>query len=58
MLRSNKDHVAPRARSTNAAKFTDFSPHVQVMKKPTQRIRYVRTTDGVQLAWADAGTDR
>ncbi|HKE58277.1 MAG TPA: alpha/beta fold hydrolase [Pyrinomonadaceae bacterium] len=25
------------------------------MKKPTQRIRYVRTTDGVQLAWADAG---
>ena len=27
-----------------------------MMKKPTQRIRYVRTTDGVQLAWADAGT--
>ena len=26
------------------------------MKKATQRIRYVRTTDGVQLAWADAGT--
>jgi pimeloyl-ACP methyl ester carboxylesterase/DNA-binding CsgD family transcriptional regulator len=26
------------------------------MKKPTQRIRYVRTTDGVQLAWAEAGT--
>jgi pimeloyl-ACP methyl ester carboxylesterase/DNA-binding CsgD family transcriptional regulator len=25
------------------------------MKKSTQRIRYVRTTDGVQLAWADAG---
>ncbi len=25
-------------------------------KKPTQRIRYVRTTDGVQLAWAEAGT--
>ncbi len=25
------------------------------MKKPTQQIRYVRTTDGVQLAWADAG---
>ena len=25
------------------------------MKKPSQRIRYVRTTDGVQLAWADAG---
>src|SRR5262245_4728975 len=25
------------------------------MKKATQRIRYVRTTDGVQLAWADAG---
>ena len=25
------------------------------MKKPTQRIRYVRTTDGVQLAWAEAG---
>jgi pimeloyl-ACP methyl ester carboxylesterase/DNA-binding CsgD family transcriptional regulator len=25
------------------------------MKKPTQKIRYVRTTDGVQLAWADAG---
>ncbi len=25
-------------------------------KKPTQRIRYLRTTDGVQLAWADAGT--
>jgi pimeloyl-ACP methyl ester carboxylesterase/DNA-binding CsgD family transcriptional regulator len=22
----------------------------------TQRIRYIRTTDGVQLAWADAGT--
>jgi len=26
------------------------------MKKATQRIRYVRTKDGVQLAWADAGT--
>jgi pimeloyl-ACP methyl ester carboxylesterase/DNA-binding CsgD family transcriptional regulator len=26
------------------------------MKKATQRIRYVRTEDGVQLAWADAGT--
>ncbi len=26
------------------------------MKKATQRIRYVRTTDGVHLAWADAGT--
>jgi pimeloyl-ACP methyl ester carboxylesterase/DNA-binding CsgD family transcriptional regulator len=26
------------------------------MKKPTQRIRYVRTTDGIQLAWAEAGT--
>ena len=26
------------------------------MKKPIQRIRYVRATDGVQLAWADAGT--
>ena len=26
------------------------------MKKPTQRIRYVRATDGVQLAWAEAGT--
>ena len=25
------------------------------MKKPTQRIRYVRTTDGIQLAWAEAG---
>ncbi len=25
------------------------------MKKATQRIRYVRTTDGVQLAWAEAG---
>ena len=25
------------------------------MKKPKQRIRYVGTTDGVQLAWADAG---
>jgi pimeloyl-ACP methyl ester carboxylesterase/DNA-binding CsgD family transcriptional regulator len=25
------------------------------MKRTTQRIRYVRTTDGVQLAWADAG---
>ena len=25
------------------------------MKKPTQRIRYVRTTDRGQLAWADAG---
>lgn len=25
------------------------------MKKPTQRIRYTRTSDGVQLAWADAG---
>lgn len=25
------------------------------MKKSTQQIRYVRTTDGVQLAWADAG---
>lgn len=26
------------------------------MKRTTQRIRYVRTTDGVQLAWAEAGT--
>jgi len=26
------------------------------MKNASQRIRYVRTTDGVQLAWADAGT--
>jgi pimeloyl-ACP methyl ester carboxylesterase/DNA-binding CsgD family transcriptional regulator len=26
------------------------------MKKTTQRIRYLRTTDGVQLAWAEAGT--
>ena len=26
------------------------------MKRATQRIRYVRTTDGIQLAWADAGT--
>jgi len=25
------------------------------MKKATQRIRYVRTRDGVQLAWAEAG---
>jgi len=25
------------------------------MKKTTQRIRYVRATDGVKLAWADAG---
>lgn len=25
------------------------------MKRATQRIRYVRTTDGVQLAWAEAG---
>ena len=25
------------------------------MKKATQRIRYVRTTDGVRLAWAEAG---
>jgi pimeloyl-ACP methyl ester carboxylesterase/DNA-binding CsgD family transcriptional regulator len=27
-----------------------------MMKKAAQRIRYVRTTDGVQLAWAEAGT--
>jgi pimeloyl-ACP methyl ester carboxylesterase/DNA-binding CsgD family transcriptional regulator len=27
-----------------------------MMKKATQRIRYVRTGDGVQLAWAEAGT--
>ena len=26
------------------------------MQKTTQRIRYVRTTDGVRLAWADAGS--
>lgn len=26
------------------------------MKKPTQRIRYLCTEDGVQLAWAEAGT--
>jgi len=26
------------------------------MKKPTQRIRYLRTPDGVRLAWAEAGT--
>ena len=28
---------------------------VGLMKKSTQQIRYVRTTDGVQLAWAEAG---
>jgi len=27
-----------------------------MIKRATQRIRYVRTTDGVQLAWAEAGT--
>jgi pimeloyl-ACP methyl ester carboxylesterase/DNA-binding CsgD family transcriptional regulator len=27
-----------------------------MIRKPTQRIRYVRTADGVQLAWAEAGT--
>jgi pimeloyl-ACP methyl ester carboxylesterase/DNA-binding CsgD family transcriptional regulator len=27
-----------------------------MMKRDTQRIRYVRTEDGVQLAWAEAGT--
>lgn len=27
-----------------------------MMKKGTQRIRYLRTGDGVQLAWAEAGT--
>ena len=27
-----------------------------MIKKPSQRIRYVRTEDGVQLAWAEAGT--
>ncbi|HKG22021.1 MAG TPA: alpha/beta fold hydrolase [Blastocatellia bacterium] len=27
-----------------------------MMKRATQRIRYVRTGDGVQLAWAEAGT--
>ena len=27
-----------------------------MIKKATQRIRYVRTGDGVQLAWAEAGT--
>jgi pimeloyl-ACP methyl ester carboxylesterase/DNA-binding CsgD family transcriptional regulator len=26
-----------------------------MMKKSTQRIRYLRTTDGVRVAWADAG---
>jgi|KBSSwiStaDraftv2_1062776.scaffolds.fasta_scaffold11805_4 pimeloyl-ACP methyl ester carboxylesterase/DNA-binding CsgD family transcriptional regulator len=26
-----------------------------LMKKPTQRIRYVHTSDGIQLAWAEAG---
>ena len=26
------------------------------MKKPTQRIRYLRTPDGTRLAWAEAGT--
>ena len=26
------------------------------MKKATQRIRYLRTRDGVQIAWAEAGT--
>jgi len=26
-----------------------------MIKKPAQRIRYVRTPDGVQLAWAEAG---
>src|ERR1044071_5035405 len=26
------------------------------MKRATQRIRYLRTADGVQLAWAEAGT--
>jgi pimeloyl-ACP methyl ester carboxylesterase/DNA-binding CsgD family transcriptional regulator len=26
------------------------------MKRASQKIRYVRTTDGIQLAWAEAGT--
>src|SRR5262249_60813170 len=26
-----------------------------MMKRATQRIRYVRTSDGVQLAWAEPG---
>src|SRR2546423_292620 len=34
------------------------SPRVELsmMKKTAQRIRYVRTADGVQLAWAEAGS--
>lgn len=27
-----------------------------MIKKPAQRIRYVRTADGVQIAWAEAGS--
>src|SRR6266850_7234713 len=27
-----------------------------MIKRATQRIRYLRTADGVQLAWAEAGT--
>jgi len=27
-----------------------------MIKKQAQRIRYLRTPDGVQLAWAEAGT--
>src|SRR5215218_2478914 len=28
------------------------------MKRPRQRIRYLRTPDGIQLAWAEAGAGR
>ena len=33
-------------------------PHARekVMQRPTQRVRYVRTPDGVRLAWAEAGS--
>src|SRR5215218_2952939 len=58
-------------RAFHAARLWEFSPGLAILrglrigllsqrlramiKKPAQRIRYLRTADGVQLAWAEAG---
>src|SRR5215471_3939646 len=48
LSRSRLESAANRGTNVPAERLT-------VPKQPPQRIRYVRTSDGVQLAWAEAG---
>lgn len=56
---SRRHHRSPVPTETRISrqsrdKCPDRAPNVP--KQPPQRIRYVRASDGVQLAWADAGS--